>query len=87
MIVFHESVIDFDSCFNGENIMLDELIDSDQIASELGITRHRVNNSIKAGYLPDPLAIESQYVYYWRKEQLQPYLDRWKEILDNASKV
>lgn len=57
-------------------------ITSTEIASELQVSRTALVNARHRGLLPAPIAVNGSNIYIWEREEVRPYVDAWKLILN-----
>ena len=56
-------------------------ITSSEIGQELGVCRATLLNARRRGILPDPIVVNGAQIFIWKRNLLQPYLDRWRNVL------
>lgn len=60
-------------------------VSSTELCTDLGVTRATIVNARRRGALPEPVKINrpdgSPHVMLWLREEVEPYLERWRAEL------
>lgn len=57
-------------------------ITSTEIAGELQVSRTALVNARNRGLLPAPIAVNGTNIYIWERNEVRPFVDAWKLILN-----
>ena len=66
----------------------EKYISSTELCNDLNVTRATLVNGRRRGALPDPIRIlrpnGEPHVMLWLREEVKPYVERWKAELEAA---
>lgn len=64
---------------DAQSLFESRYITAQQIADYVDVTRVSVFNARKSGKLPGSIAVGATFV--WERDQIQPYIETWRETL------
>lgn len=69
-------------CKKTQQQEFDELyITSSEIGKSLGVCRATIVNARRRGLLPEPIVVNGAQICIWKRGEVSPFLDAWREQL------
>lgn len=56
-------------------------ITATEIAFEVGVSRESVYKKRLKQALPNPISVGDGIIYIWKREEIRPHIDAWKQDL------